>query len=141
MRLIAEQLSTPMLAANVYDKVATHSLTSDVIKEYSGLRVGVIGLTYPFVDQTIPPAFFEDMYFTLGLEEVAQSVQFLRVEEKVNIIILISHMGMPLDAKLASVVQGVDIILSGHSHDRVDRAIIVKDTTIIQSGASASFLG
>ena len=68
-------------------------------------------------------------------------IEHVRHKEKADLVILMSHMGLPLDVKLASIVNGIDIILSGHSHDRIDRPILQDDTLIIQSGSSSSFIG
>ncbi|GGD83739.1 bifunctional metallophosphatase/5'-nucleotidase [Paenibacillus nasutitermitis] len=68
-------------------------------------------------------------------------IEKLRGEERVDLVIVVSHMGLPLDVKLASLINGIDVILSGHSHDRITRPILQSGCIIIQSGASGSFLG
>ncbi len=68
-------------------------------------------------------------------------IQKLKDEERADLIVVVSHMGLPLDVKLASQIHGIDILLSGHSHDRISRLIIQNACIIMQSGASSSFLG
>ncbi|HEY9577526.1 MAG TPA: bifunctional UDP-sugar hydrolase/5'-nucleotidase, partial [Pseudobacillus sp.] len=138
---LTEQLSFPTLACNVKNKESDNPVFSPYsIKELTGIKVGVIGLTYPYVDQTMPDSFAEGLSFSKGLEEVEQIIEKLR-NEKVDLIILLSHMGLPLDVKLASMLSGIHIILSGHSHDRIKKPILQGETLIIQSGASSSFIG
>lgn len=86
--------------------------------------------------------FFSDgLSFTLDIEELPLHIEELRQKEKVNLVVLVSHLGLPLDVKLASIVSGIDVILSGHSHDRLTRPIIQNGVLIIQSGSSSSFIG
>jgi len=68
-------------------------------------------------------------------------IKKLREEERIDLVVVVSHMGLPLDVKLASLINGIDVILSGHSHDRITRPILENGCIIIQSGASSSFLG
>ncbi|MGE5375630.1 MAG: bifunctional metallophosphatase/5'-nucleotidase, partial [Bacteroidota bacterium] len=93
------------------------------------------------VDKTMPPSFSQGLYFTLGKEEVLGHIENLRSEEKVDLIIVLSHLGFPQDVKLAQEVKGIDVILSSHTHNRLYTAKQVEDTIIIQSGSHGSFLG
>jgi 2',3'-cyclic-nucleotide 2'-phosphodiesterase (5'-nucleotidase family) len=54
---------------------------------------------------------------------------------------VLSHLGFPQDCKLAAVVPGIDVILSGHTHNRLEQPADVNGTLIIQSGAHGSFVG
>ena len=77
----------------------------------------------------------------INIDDMRKVVHQLREKEQADLIVVISHMGLPLDIKAASCMEGIDIILSGHSHDRIDKPIRQNNTWIVQSGASASFLG
>jgi len=59
----------------------------------------------------------------------------------VDLIVLISHLGFPQECQLASDVDGVDVLLSAHTHNRLEKPFIVGDTIIIQSGCHGSFVG
>lgn len=141
-RKVASQLSYPMLACNVYDQVS-HKLIFPpyTICEASGLRIGVIGIASTIVDKTMPPSFSKGLYFTLGNEELSGYISKLRQEEKVDLVLVLSHLGFPQDVKLAQEVKGIDVLLSGHTHNRLFAARQVGDTIIIQSGSHGSFLG
>jgi S-sulfosulfanyl-L-cysteine sulfohydrolase len=65
----------------------------------------------------------------------------LRERERVNLVVVLSHLGFPQDAKLASEVEGIDLLLSGHTHNRMDEPLVVNGATIIQSGCHGSFVG
>lgn len=56
-------------------------------------------------------------------------------------IVLLSHLGFPQDTKLLSEVEGIDICLSGHTHNRLETSVQIGNTTLIQSGSQSSFIG
>ena len=136
------ELNYPMLASNVYDK-ATNKLVyeSYVVKEIDELRIGLIGIASNIVDKTMPPSYSEGIYFTLGKDELPSIIDLLRIEEKVDLIVLISHLGFTQDMKLLSEVQGIDVCLSGHTHNRLYKPVLNGKTIVIQSGCHGSFLG
>ena len=68
-------------------------------------------------------------------------IKRLREDEGVELIIVLSHLGFPQDCKLASETDGIDILLSGHTHNRTYEPTVINGATIIQSGCHASFVG
>lgn len=140
LRKLTENLGFPALACNVTDSETQENFFDPyMIKDLNGIRIGIIGLTYPYVDITMPSDFSEGLHFTKGVEEVKEAVEALNGQA--DVIVLLSHMGLPLDTKLVSLVDGIDIVLSGHSHDRVQKPIVHNGTYIVQAGSSSSFLG
>jgi sulfur-oxidizing protein SoxB len=139
---IAAQLPYPMLAINCYRK-GTNQLVFEpyTVLEAGGLRVGAIGLAAMIVDKVMPPSFSEGLYFTLGDEELPGYISKLRQEEKVDLVVAVSHLGFPQEMKLASEVEGIDVLLSGHTHNRLYEPAVVNGTIVIQSGCHGSFVG
>jgi 5'-nucleotidase len=58
-----------------------------------------------------------------------------------DLIIAISHLGVSEDIELAEAVDGIDIIVGGHSHTGLGEAMVVGETTIVQAGEYSKFLG
>lgn len=140
IKQLIKSVPFPSIACNLFDVVTEKTFVEPYfIKDMPAGKVAVIGLTYPYVDQTMPKSFSEGLVFTIGVEEVRRSLD--NVREEADLIILVSHMGLPLDVKLASLVNGIDVILSSHSHDRVTKPIVNNGTLIIQAGSNSSFLG
>jgi len=136
------EINYPMLANNVFDKVTKKPVyQSYAIKEIGGLRIGLIGIASNIVDKTMPPSFSEGIYFTLGKDELPPIIDLLRIKEKIDLIVLISHLGFTQDMKLLSEVQGIDVCLSGHTHNRLYKPVLNGKTIVIQSGCHGSFLG
>lgn len=136
------ELNYPMLANNIFYK-ATKKLVYPpyFIKEIGGVKIGLIGTASNIIDKAMPPSFSEGIYFTLGKDELPPIIDVLRSKEKVDLIVLISHLGFAQDMKLLSEVQGVDVCLSGHTHNRLYKPVLVGKTIVIQSGCHGSFLG
>ena len=67
-------------------------------------------------------------------------VDELRTVKKVDVVVLLSHNGVPVDTKLARRVSGLDVILGGHTHDGLPAPIRVNKTLIVSSGSHGKFL-
>ncbi|MEF8875045.1 MAG: bifunctional metallophosphatase/5'-nucleotidase, partial [Candidatus Thermoplasmatota archaeon] len=138
----AEDLEYPLLAINCfYDE--TDELVFDPYKvvDKNGTKVGIIGIANTIVDKTMPDHFSEGIYLTLGDEELPGYVQELREEKHVDLIVVLAHLGYPQELKLAREVDGIDVMVSGHTHNRLYEAVELNDTVIIQSGCHGSFIG
>lgn len=138
----AVELNFPILAVNVYDQKTNQLMFQPfVIKQIGGLKVGLIGIASNIVDKTMPPAFSAGVRFTLGREELPGIVDALRNRDGVDLVVLISHLGFPQDMKLLSEVPGIDLCLSGHTHNRLACPVRQGKTLVIQSGCHGSFIG
>lgn len=59
----------------------------------------------------------------------------------VDLLVMVSHLGLGEDKEIAAEVDGIDIILGGHSHSTLWVPEVVNDTVIIQCGSSADYVG
>jgi len=141
-RSIVNKLNFPMLAINCYDKDSGKLVFPPFhIIDVGGLRVGVIGIAATIVDKTMPKHFSKGICFTLGNKELPKYIKQLRENEKVDLIIVLSHLGYPQELKLAKEVDGIDVLLSGHTHNRIYDAVSVNGAIVMQSGCHGSFVG
>ncbi|NLM29906.1 MAG: bifunctional metallophosphatase/5'-nucleotidase [Methanomicrobiales archaeon] len=141
-RKIARRLDYPVLAINCYDD-STEDLVFPpcTICETDDLQVGVIGIAATVVDKVMPESFSEGIHFTLGNAELPGYITHLREEEGVDLIVVVSHLGFPQEVNLAREVDGIDVLLSGHTHNRLFEPAVVNGTILIQSGCHGSFIG
>lgn len=142
LQKLVAQLDYPFLAANVYS-IDDGRLIFPACRKVSlgAVRVGLIGLACNIVDKMMPASFSVGIRFTDGIEELPRYVQQMREEEHVDVIVLLSHLGLPQDLELLQRVPGVDVCLSAHTHNRLEVPIQVGRTVVIQSGCHGSFLG
>ena len=139
---LAAGLTYPALAINVYDKVSDQLVFHpSCVIERGGLRIGIVGIASNIVDKSMPPSYSEGVRFTLGNAELPGHIERLRNTEKVDLVVVLSHLGFAQDAKLAAEVPGIDALISGHTHNRLYRPAWVGSTPIIQSGCHGSFVG
>jgi len=110
------------------------------IKEIGGAKIGIIGQSFPFTSTANPKKFTEGWSFALRHETLQEYVNELRKEKKVDSVIVLSHDGFSVDQELAKKVNGIDFILSGHTHDPSPEPIIVNDTVIIISGSHGKYI-
>jgi len=139
---LARRLDYPVLAINCYDLESGRLVFAPtLVVERGGFRIGVIGIAATIVDKSMPESYSKGLRFTLGNEELPGHIDRLKREERVDLVVVLSHLGFPQDAKLAAEVAGIDILVSGHTHNRLYRPVRVGRTTIIQSGCHGSFVG
>lgn len=142
LKQLVTSLNYPFLAANVYCRdTGELFFPPTTTVEIGSIRVGIVGLACNIVDKVMPPHFSTGIRFTDGRQEVPPLAEQLRTREGCDVIVLLSHLGLPQDLALLEEVSGVDVCLSGHTHNRVEKPITVGKTVVIQSGCHGSFLG
>jgi 5'-nucleotidase len=105
------------------------------IIDKGGLKVGLIGLT----------ASFNDFYNPLGWDirdpfELAQMTVLL-LRPQVDILVVVSHLGLSFDQRMAAEIPGIDCILGGHTHHLLEQAVLVGHTLIGAAGKLGNHLG
>ena len=136
---IASQLKFPVLAVNCYRK-GRLVFEPYTILECENLQIGVVGIAAPIVDKTMPPSFSKGLQFTVGNAELPFYIDALH-HERVDLIVVISHLGFPQEMKLVKEVDSIDVLLSGHTHNRLYNPAKGGNTVVIQSGCHGSFVG
>lgn len=134
----AAELNYPVLAANLeLEGQEERPFEAYRVVEKGNMRIAIIGLASNLIN---PP--FSTGYRTgLGLDRLPGLIQTVRSEEKADLVVVLSHLGFPQDLQLAKQVDGIDVLLSGHTHNRVYQPVQQGETLIIQSGSHGSFLG
>ena len=139
---LIDQADFPVVAYNLVDKDwGDPVLDQYTIKEVGDLRVAIVGMTYPWTALTsaITGA---AKWWKFGIQE-AEAVELIariRAEEKPDLIVFISHGGYGYDQRFAQRIDGIDIMVSGHTHNPVFDPVIWNDTIIYESGAHAEFV-
>jgi 2',3'-cyclic-nucleotide 2'-phosphodiesterase (5'-nucleotidase family) len=138
---LTRQLTYPMLAMNVYEKDSRKRFFEPYrVIEIAGLRIGIAGIASNIVDKTMPPHFSEGVYFADGRAELPGIIQTLREQEKVDLVLLNSHLGFPQDMQLMAETPGVDVDVSAHTHHRLEQVARQGTALVTQSGSQGSFL-
>lgn len=129
------------LAHNVQDVIWKEPLFKPyAIRHVGGVAIGVIGQAFPYTPISHPRKFVPDLTFGIQEEQIQRLIDELRDEKKVDLVVLLSHNGFSVDMKLVTRVKGLDVILGGHTHDAIPRAIRVGQTLVLQSGSHGKYL-
>lgn len=132
--------SLPLLAQNVFDTEWEEPVfEASRLFERGGVAVGVIGQAFPYTPVANPRRLVPDWSFGIREERLRERVAALRAEGA-EVVVLLSHNGLGVDRKLAGRVEGLDVILSGHTHDALAEPVVVGRTLICGSGAHGKFL-
>lgn len=127
-------------------KLAYHQygLKDYTIIERKGIKVGIFGLMGKDAASKAP---MSEVKFDDPVENAKQVVKILKEQEKADLIIALSHTGTWPDKSksedeiLAREVPEIDVIISGHTHEKLVEPIIVGDTIIGSSEDSGKYLG
>jgi len=116
-----------------------------IIKEIQGIRIGIFGILGK--DAAEVSTFARPMKFRDPVETSREMVKILREKENAHWVICLSHGGLrenkslSEDDRLAKEVPGIDLIVSGHSHTKLQKPLMVNQTMIVQAGAHGQYVG
>lgn len=138
--IVETQLNFPFLGANIFDAEWDEPAFEPYkIFEKGGLRIAVIGQAFPYMPIANPKWMFPEFSFGIREERMQEVVDEVRAEG-VDLVVCLSHNGFDVDRKMAGRVKGIDVILTGHTHDAVPEPIVIGDTIMIASGSNGKFV-
>lgn len=112
------------------------------IKKIGGFKIGFIGYNDPLTPKRQSPAYSEGIVFTHPEKNVAKYIKVLRKQERCDMVILLTHMGLAQQVGLADMpfVRGVDYILGADTHERVRKPLQREYAKVTEPGAFGSFV-
>jgi sulfur-oxidizing protein SoxB len=137
---ITETLPFPLLGSNIFDKEWEEPAYEHTkMFERGGVKIAVIGQAFPYLPIANPGWMFPSLSFGIREETLQANVDAAR-KDGAQLVILLSHNGFDVDRKLASRLKGVDVILTGHTHDAIPEPVKVDETMLIASGSNGKFV-
>ena len=137
---LVAKLKFPFLAGNVRDTEWNEEVfQASANFERGGLEIAVIGQAFPYTPVANPRYLIPKWSFGIQEELIAKRVDAARASG-VDLVVLLSHNGFDVDRKLAGRVKGIDVILTGHTHDALPAPVVVGETLLIASGSHGKFL-
>jgi 5'-nucleotidase/UDP-sugar diphosphatase len=137
-------------AKNAKDDSLQQAFDRGLVKRHAvidagGLKVGLFAVIGDNAAEVAP--FASPVTFRPAAEVAKEMVSLLREQEKVDLVVCISHSGLwddpekSEDELLAKAVPGIDVIISGHTHTKIDKPRVVAGTIIVQAWEKAKQLG
>ncbi|MEO9827616.1 MAG: thiosulfohydrolase SoxB [Paracoccaceae bacterium] len=139
---LVEQLPFAALGQNIFDAEwdePTELFPPYKMFERGGTKIAVIGQAFPYMPIANPRWMFPEFSFGIRDENMAAMVKEVRAAGAECVVVL-SHNGFDVDKKMASVVPGIDVILSGHTHDALPEPYVVGQTIVVPSGSNGKFV-
>jgi len=137
---IVDGLGFPFLGANIFDtEWDERAYEPYKMFERGGVKIAVIGQAFPYMPIANPGWMFPGLSFGVREENMAELVAEVR-GKGAELVVLLSHNGFDVDRKLASRVDGIDVILTGHTHDALPEPVMVGKTMLLASGSNGKFV-
>lgn len=128
----------PVLCANLKDAADGSTpawMSPYAIVERAGLKIALLGLTAPY----------QDFYGLLGwrAEDPFRTAEewVPRLREQADAVVLLSHLGLRQDERLAAEVPGIDVILGAHTHHLLETPLRIGGTVVCAAGKFGRHLG
>ena len=143
LRLKIGKAAFPILCANIRwrdDQGETLPVVPSLVKTLpNGLRVGVFGLTVPMVTPRMTARLVSAFVFDDPVLEARRQIEALRPQ--VDALVALTHIGLREDERLAAACPELDVIVGGHSHNKLGEPKVVGGVPIVQAGWFGHFLG
>jgi sulfur-oxidizing protein SoxB len=139
---IVEGLPFAALGQNIFD--AEWDEPAELFPPYKffergGVKIAVIGQAFPYMPIANPGWMFPEYSFGIRDEHMQMMVDEVRAQGA-ECVVCLSHNGFDVDKSMASKVTGIDVILSGHTHDALPEPVLVGETIIVASGSNGKFV-
>ncbi|GAB1380733.1 thiosulfohydrolase SoxB [Pararhodobacter aggregans] len=136
------QLNFPFLGQNIFDAEwdePYEDIPSYTYFDRGGVKVAVIGQAFPYTPIANPRWKFPEFSFGIRDERMQEMVDEVRADGA-DVVVVLSHNGFDVDRKMAGRVSGIDVILTGHTHDALPEPVLVGETLLIASGSHGKFV-
>ena len=133
-------LAFPFLAQNIRDaEFEDRVFPAQKMFERGGVKIAVIGQAFPFTPIANPRWLMPKWTFGIRDEDMQKEVNTAKAAGA-GLVVLLSHNGFDVDFKMAGRVKGIDVILSGHTHDAMPEVTRVGRTLIVATGCNGKFV-
>lgn len=134
---LAEIADFDIISANVYKADYNTLLPEYVIKEVGGLKIGIFGLATPETTYKTHPDNVKGLKFVDPV--IISKLMVAELKDKVDVVICLAHLGLDETSEftselIAKNVDGIDLIVDGHSHHDLQEGLVVNGTLIVQTG-------
>ena len=140
LRVILNTVKFQVVSSNIYDSTKSGLLIDPYIIVHSRkVRIAFIGFILKDLKQSVLPGAVKGMGILDPLETVNKYIE--EVNDKSDLIVVLSHNGFEYDSLLALQLSEVDIIIGGHSHTILHQPVVVNDILVCQAGSHGRFVG
>ncbi len=142
LKLLIDKAGFPFLCANA-DFTATSlkdAVKPYIIKDVNGIRVVILGLIETS-DAGHPSSLPENMEGIRFSDGVAVAGNYVSLRDSGQVFVVLSHLGVTEDVKLALQLPEADVVVGGHSHTVLPAGIDTNGVLITQTGCYLQYIG
>ena len=148
------------VAANVmysFDGANVALLPPYIIKQVGNLRIGILGMTTDRGPQVVGSSVTKNLVFLRNAKQegeelsqvdkvVQKHVKYLRNVEKVDLVVMLSELGLANNLRIAEAIPGIDVVLSSDTHETSPVAIVASNkeggsTIVVEEGQDGTVMG
>ncbi|WP_168188619.1 bifunctional metallophosphatase/5'-nucleotidase [Thermoflavimicrobium daqui] len=138
LRLAYKDHSYCIISSNIFEQEEGKQpswLKPWKIFSLDGIRVGFIAAT----------VYYEKVYELLGWDVQDPMIRLKQVVQEikpsVDIVVLLSHLGINRDREIAQMISGIDLIIGSHTHHLLEQAEQIGSTWIVAAGKYGEYIG
>ncbi len=146
LRSMVKNKKLPFISSNV--KLCKDDVCSDLVPSRKVVKVGkrkvaIFSYMHKSTVGFAPKERFKDgEWYVKWVDYIPQLKGFLSVyRRKVDVIVVLSHAGIDEDRRLAQEIEGIDVIVGGHSQTLVRRPETINGTVIVQAASDGQYVG
>lgn len=113
--------------------------TKSHIIEKNGIKIAILGIMNPYAIKYYPESVRDQIQLTDPGEAIHNEMN--RIKDKVDVVVLLTHQGADLDYAMAEAIEGIDVIIGGHSQSNLESPETVNGTLITQAGKEGYYIG
>lgn len=152
---VIKQSKFPWLSANIIGDNGNLLGKPYILKNISGIRIAILGVTTHYVPNWEEPTHIEGLHFLDALKSAKKWVRHIRSQEDVDLLLVCYHGGFERDIQTGELLEkdtgenqayamckeldGVDVMMTGHQHREIAGKVFGK--TVIQPGTKGNCLG
>lgn len=137
-KLYREHAKFTVIGSNMLDvaegEIPNWMVPYDVIQK-GKLRIGVIGVTIDFT------SFYELLGWDVRDPLLTTQACVEKLRDQVDIVIVLSHLGLNNDKLMAKTIKGIDCIFGGHTHHLLEEPLCIDNTYICAAGKFGRYVG
>lgn len=143
---LTEELKAKILAANVvYENTGKPVFGENLMINKGAYQIGVFGLATPETKTKSNPLNTQGIKFLDAVEVAKAQISELK-SQGADLIILLSHLGLDAESEVTTYsvldeVNGIDLVLDGHSHTSLDQGEKYKNTWIASTNGYFDTIG
>ncbi|MGY3766451.1 bifunctional metallophosphatase/5'-nucleotidase [Vagococcus vulneris] len=112
------------------------AVTHKIITTKNGIKIGIMGLTAPMT-LTYEPFGWQVLDVDVMLAKELTELK----EEQVDCIVLLSHLGLPVDKHIADGFPSIDIIFGSHTHHLLENGLMRNGVLLAAAGRFGEYIG